>query len=298
MLGKTRRENQTHPDQAELEQRYDERTGPPRGVLQRPAAAGKFKHFRMDAPAELAPWVAHCWMASWDIGPPGHHIAETLPHPSFHLVFEDRGWTLSGVPSGKFTRRLEGRSFAFGVKFTPGGIHPFLKKPAAFFANKTVPAEEIFGVKIKLLLRNTARPDEMEEAMVKEACGFLLAEKPESDPVIAQVSAIVESILRQPELKTVDQLSASTGLGKRALQRLFHEYVGATPKWVIRRYRLHELVERCHSGEGLDFAQLALDLGYFDQAHLINDFRSIIGYTPTQYRKIAGSAKASGKNKK
>jgi transcriptional regulator GlxA family with amidase domain len=131
--------------------------------------------------------------------------------------------------------------------------------------------------------------------MVQESCEFLLAQKPEPDPVIAQVNEIVENILRQPELTTVDKLADATGLSKRALQRLFHEYVGATPKWVIRRYRLHELVERCHSGQHLDFAQVAVDLGYFDQAHLINDFRSIVGYTPAQYQQAAARAKVKPK---
>jgi AraC-like DNA-binding protein len=71
----------------------------------------------------------------------------------------------------------------------------------------------------------------------------------------------------------------------RGVQRLFSQYVGVSPKWVIRRYRLHELLERIHSGQALDWAQLALDLGYFDQAHLINDFKTITGYTPTEYTR-------------
>ena len=53
----------------------------------------------------------------------------------------------------------------------------------------------------------------------------------------------------------------------------------------VRRFRLHELVERLHSGQPLDGAELALDLGYADQAHLIRDFRNLVGYTPTGYRK-------------
>jgi AraC-like DNA-binding protein len=69
----------------------------------------------------------------------------------------------------------------------------------------------------------------------------------------------------------------------RSLQRLFSRYVGVSPKWVIRRYRLHELLEQMHSGRHLDWAQVAIDLGYFDQAHLINDFKSITGYAPTEY---------------
>ena len=63
------------------------------------------------------------------------------------------------------------------------------------------------------------------------------------------------------------------------------EYVGASPKWVIRRYRLHDAMERIRMGHAVDFAQVALELGYFDQAHLINDFKSIIGYSPFQFQK-------------
>ena len=59
---------------------------------------------------------------------------------------------------------------------------------------------------------------------------------------------------------------------------------------MIRRYRLHELVERLKAGEVVDGAQTALDLGYSDQAHLINDFRSIVGYSPSRYRSLLRSA--------
>ena len=71
--------------------------------------------------------------------------------------------------------------------------------------------------------------------------------------------------------------------GKRSLQRLFNEYVAASPQWVIRRYRLHEAIERLHAGV-VDVAALAAELGYFDQAHLVQDFKSIVGGTPGHYQ--------------
>ena len=96
---------------------------------------------------------------------------------------------------------------------------------------------------------------------------------------------LVNRVLQETEIKTVDDLAEKAGIGKRSLQRIFGEYVGASPKWVIRRYRLHELVERFNAGDSLDWPQVALELGYFDQAHLINDFRSIVGYSPAQYQR-------------
>ena len=56
------------------------------------------------------------------------------------------------------------------------------------------------------------------------------------------------------------------GIGKRHLQRLFNRYVGVSPKWVIQRYRLHEVLEQIKRDETVDWAELAQDLGYFDQA--------------------------------
>jgi AraC-like DNA-binding protein len=69
----------------------------------------------------------------------------------------------------------------------------------------------------------------------------------------------------------------------RTLQRLFADYVGVSPKWVMRRARLHEAAERADSGEPVDWAGLASDLGYADQAHLTRDFTATIGVPPGCY---------------
>lgn len=69
------------------------------------------------------------------------------------------------------------------------------------------------------------------------------------------------------------------GVSLRPLQRHFLRYVGVNPKWVIQRYRLHEAAERLKAGP-VDLASLALELGYFDQAHFTRDFRAIVGMSP------------------
>nr|WP_242594970.1 helix-turn-helix domain-containing protein [Corallococcus exiguus] len=72
------------------------------------------------------------------------------------------------------------------------------------------------------------------------------------------------------------------------MQRLFNRYVGVNPKWVIQRYRLHEAAERLRETPPPELARLALELGYFDQAHFIRDFRRIVGCTPAGYaRQVA-----------
>ena len=86
----------------------------------------------------------------------------------------------------------------------------------------------------------------------------------------------------------VDDLIGETTFTKRTLQRLFHQYIGVSPKWVIQRYRLHEAAEQLASGTPKDCIQLAQELGYFDQAHFIKDFKTIIGKTPAEYLRSLG----------
>ncbi len=87
----------------------------------------------------------------------------------------------------------------------------------------------------------------------------------------------------------MDDVVSRLHLSKRTLQRLFNQYVGVSPKWVIKRYRLHEATELLDNGGVVDWPKLALELGYFDQAHFIKDFKSIVGKTPVEYTRQVGS---------
>ncbi len=66
---------------------------------------------------------------------------------------------------------------------------------------------------------------------------------------------------------------------------MFKQYVGVPPKWVIKRYRLHEIAGELVENQEADWAQLAADAGYFDQAHFIKDFKQIVGQAPSAYLK-------------
>jgi len=285
MIGKTRQQVDG-TSETKTEQLFDPAAGPARGVLNPVATAGRFRHVRRSPVPQLSHIIAHYWLVSWDLRGLDPHTAETLPHPNAHAVFEPEGSTVAGVHTARFSRVLKGRSHAFGIKFTPGGLRPFLNAPMSSITDRTIPIRRIFGCKVDALEAALISSDD-ENALIPAANDFFCACVPACDENMAHAGQLVSRILSEPDLLTVDDLAARTGLGKRSLQRLFSEYVGVSPKWVIRRYRLHELVERFNSGQQPDYAQLALELGYFDQAHLINDFRSIAGYTPTQYQDLA-----------
>jgi AraC-like DNA-binding protein len=275
----------------ELEEVFDAAAGKARGVLKRLPPAGRFGHVRRSPSSGLAGWIDHYWLVRWDLRGCEPFVAETLPHPNFQVIFEKERSVVSGIFTGKFSRTLKGRSHVFGIKFNPGSFRPFLDAPASSLANRTVPVNRIFGrgVERKSLnaLESVLLGPVNEDRMVEAAEAFFLSRVPAPDETVTLAGSLVRRILEEPEIKTVDDLVNRTGIGKRTLQRIFGEYVGAAPKWVIRRYRLHELVEKFNSGSKMNWADLALELGYFDQAHLINDFKSIVGYSPVHYLKSA-----------
>ncbi len=259
--------------------------GPPRGVLHTPAASGVFHHARLAPPAALASFVQNFWIVRWDLPPSTSQRAETLPHPNVHLALEQHAGRIYGVLDGRFTRTLEGSGSVFGVKFRAGGFRPFLGRSVATLRNRHIAFEEFFGAHASSLLEELFAASG-DSQMAEVVARFLIARLPAEDPHVDRIAAIVDGIAADPTIVSVDQVSDRWGISKRTLQRSFSEYVGTTPKWVINRYRLHEALEHLHSGAELDWAQLAADLGYFDQSHFIRDFRAVVGRSPAQYLRM------------
>src|SRR5580704_701070 len=179
MIGKTRQ-----PSFAQIEEVFDPEVGRARGILRRPLSSGKLSHARRSPPPDLAYWIAHYWMITWDLRGCAPHLAEALPHPNIHVVFEKDNAVVSGIQTRKFSRLLEGRSQVFGVKFHPGGFRPFLKSSVSALADSTVPANRIFGKAVNALTRILASARK-ESEKVAAANAFFGARLPEPDDTIA-----------------------------------------------------------------------------------------------------------------
>jgi AraC-like DNA-binding protein len=258
--------------------------GPPRGILNPKAAGERFQLGRHLPAPELAGLVEHYWIVRWDLSGLPPHRQETLSHPSMHLVFEPDGAHIYGIVRGRFSRLLEGRDITFGVKFKPAGFHPFAKTPVSTFTDRTIDAATVFGEAATDLYARV-RSEADDTAMIQMVERFLCDLLPPRDEHVTLINTIVADIMGHREITKVDDIVSRSGLNKRQLQRLFSQYVGVSPKWIIQRYRLHEAVERLAPGDAVDWAQLAVDLGYFDQAHFIKDFKALVGKSPTAYAR-------------
>ncbi|MEU0832428.1 helix-turn-helix domain-containing protein [Streptomyces sp. NPDC005969] len=255
-----------------------------RGIVDAPELFSHV-HFRRREPAPgLRTQVAFYWLIDWDLPEP--YTSHVVPHPSVNLVFQHHEGTgeaafaeVAGIGLQLFSQKLEGRGRVCGVKFRPGGFRPFAPDhPVSRWSGRRLMADEVLAVHAPV----TAVLDPAEEdARVAALDAYLLALAPEPDPQAERTVALVERVRTDRTIRRVDELARAEGLSARSLQRLFATYVGVGPKWVILRYRIHEALERAETDPEVDWATLAAELGYSDQAHLVRDFTTTLGVPPT-----------------
>ncbi|QBD80975.1 AraC family transcriptional regulator [Ktedonosporobacter rubrisoli] len=234
--------------------------------------------------ADLAFFVAHYWFVSWDLRGQEPYSVENLPYPCVHLTVEPDEARLTGVWRGKSRTVLTNAGRVFGIQFKPGGFYPFIKRPVSHYTGRSSELSTIFGPAATELKLAIQAQDEQVQA-IKLAEHFLSARLPEPDERVELVQQIIDSIILERALTSVEDVVRHFNLSTRTLQRLFSDYVGISPKWVIKRYRLHEAAERVAAGEVQNWSKLALELGYFDQAHFIKDFKAIVGHAPAHYSR-------------
>jgi AraC-like DNA-binding protein len=256
--------------------------GRPSGVLGLDAGRRWFDDARFRPASELAEAIEHYWRVRWNAPEP--YTQHTLSNASVHLVFEAGRCRVQGVTTGRFTRVLEGRGRVFGVKFRPAGFRQFHGSSVSALTDASVAIRLVFGEAGEALAARVLATED-EAAVVDMLDGFFRDRLPTPDPMVRTLNEVVARIVADRTITRVDDLAAMTGTGVRTLQRLFGEYVGVTPKWVIRRYRLHDAERRLAAGEDVDLPALAQDLGYYDQAHFANDFRAVAGRPPGAYRR-------------
>jgi AraC-like DNA-binding protein len=248
-----------------------------RGILL-PRQAQQHLTLHRDAPpAELAACVEWVWGVQWDLPEGTVHRQQTLPAPCVHLVFEDGGFFVHGPGTKRFEATLRGRGWVRGVRFRPAGFRAFTQRSLRELADRVVPAHT-------WLVDAPPSPSSF-EASHDTLLAYLRANGPAPDPKLALANELVDAAQREGGALRVEGLAEQAGISTRSRHRLFADYVGVSTKWVVRRARVLEAAERVARGERVDWAPLAVELGYSDQAHLIRDFHAQVGSTPSEYAR-------------
>jgi len=244
-------------------------------------------------------WYYHGWSAS-------HTREKALPDGSVELVInlaEDEtrlydaddtervqrygGAVVCGPHSKFFVIDGEEQTSVVGVHFKPGGAYAFLGPPSDELTDRHVSLADIWGRAARELrdrLLEAPTPDAKLDVLEEE----LLSRRSDRRTRHPAVGYALGEFRRAPHAARIAQVSGRIGLSPRRFIEVFRQEVGLTPKLFCRVRRFQRVLRRIYRREELDWPDVALAGGYFDQAHFIHDFRAFSGINPTAYLAAGG----------
>ena len=193
------------------------------------------------------------------------------------------GTVLCGVQSRYQVIDTSEQEFVAGVAFRPGGTVPFMRVPAHETSDADVPLEALWGHCRTAALRERLLESDSPEAAL-DALEAILHEACTPWGLHPAVTFALTAFERAPLTTSVAAVTDAIGLSAKRFIEQFKTEVGMTPKRYCRIRRFQRAVTQAHQGPAVDWARVALDCGYFDQAHFIHDFRSFAGLAPTSYQ--------------
>ncbi len=115
------------------------------------------------------------------------------------------------------------------------------------------------------------------------------------EPVIDQPVAVAVGMLHARPEWPVSRLAAAVGLSERQLRRRFEAAVGYGPKRLGRIFRFQRLLDLLHAAHPpVHWAELAVETGYVDQSHMINECRTLAGVPPSALPGMSISSNTAG----
>jgi AraC-like DNA-binding protein len=176
-----------------------------------------------------------------------------------------------------------------GVHFKPGGAFPFLGTPLGEVHNSTVSLDQLWGrgaveLRERILEARSidAKFDVLERALLRAAPTL---------SVHPAVTFAIRELADTDQPRTVGEVTNRIGMSQRCFIERFRAQVGMTPKLFSRVQRFQAVVSHVHTEREVDWAEVALASGYFDQAHFIHDFRAFSGLSPSAYLAVKSAHK-------
>ena len=197
-----------------------------------------------------------------------------------------RGAVVHGAQSGYFVSERSQPDTVIGVHFHPGGAAPFFDMPIAEFSDRHVALDDLWGSEAHLLRERLLAAGSVAArfGLVEQALRKRFVKPSPAHDVVAYALQAFSRFSLPAHVRTVQR---ATGYSPRHFIQLFRNEVGLSPKLFSRIQRFQQLLQRVASGEQVDWAALAAAAGYYDQSHLIRDFRDFSGITPQRYQPIA-----------
>lgn len=248
--------------------------------------------------APLAATIAQIW--DWQVAPGPHRLERILPAPGATLIVnlhEDAtrvyadapgfpclhmsGTVLDGPSTQSFVIDTTEQIAVMGVVFRPGGAYPYFRERIDRLCDRHTDIADLLGdgsARLRERLLEAASPQARLAIVQRWLCAR--AAEPRLHPAIG---AAVARFDRRPDAAGPAAMAKAVGLSPRRFRELFREHVGMGPMRYVRLQRFREVIAATQRRERIDWARVAADAGFHDQAHLVHEFRRFAGMTPGAY---------------
>lgn len=224
---------------------------------------------REESAADIAHLVRWFWTARWDLPAGEVSRQHILAFPASNLVVQPGGVTVAGPSTGASHRDLRGSGRVVAALLRPAGLAALGLDPGEI-RNREVPLDRAIAAGSVADLADWVRRE--------------LLPVPLPDAALT-ANELEHTVATDRGVLSVEDLAARLRVSVRSVQRLARRYIGVPPLAVIRRYRLQESAELLRTDPSVTVADVAAHLGYADQAHLAADFRTVLGLSPSAYRR-------------
>lgn len=266
--------------------------------------AGTLRAFPVAAP--LRRHVSNILLCRETI-PPGREVLErVLPDGAVRLAFHFADVPSAGAepaaPAGALGAsatpalvRLGGKMHGLTVTLRPGAAAALLGVPAVEIADAALPLDALWGGDAMLTLeRLTEARDDVARVALLQAVLLRRLQEREGDTTVPSVAAAALQLIAASDgRRPLHEVAAAVGVGERRLQQVFRTHVGLSPRAAARLARLHGLLRVLRTQPAPPWAALAVDAGFYDQSHLVNEFRAMCGLTPTEFLVRASTSGSS-----
>ncbi|GAB3246619.1 helix-turn-helix domain-containing protein [Arthrobacter pigmenti] len=237
---------------------------------------------RIPPPQKLAHLVRQFWIPQWELQP-GETVEQlVLGYPASNIVVEPEGIGLYGPTTRASVKVLQDSGWAVGALLRPAGVLLFTDQPAALLdGQKAIDNHDLHESVAGAM--NCGRGHRASEVLGEFIHSRIAGMSPTSLRDGQTANQLVDLLDEDPDIHSVADLAVRLHLSQRSIQRLAARYVGMSPLLLLRRRRLQDAAERIRAHPDIDLRELALELGFADQAHLTREFRTVLGFTPRRY---------------
>jgi AraC-like DNA-binding protein len=249
----------------------------------------------------LAPPLDAYVEAVWAVrGHTFYHRETVLPNASIELMINfgarqrvlafgeqevkqdhDRYW-LAGLQTEPLTIESIGDSDHISIRFRPGGAHVLFGIPVGEFNDQVIDLDLLLGGRVSGLRQQLAEAASFAErvAIIQD---WLLSCLVPREYEHALVQRALTALDQATGSQRIGEMCEQVGLSNKHMIAIFRDIVGLPPKAMARILRFHKLIEDVRDRDQVDWALLAQQFHYYDQSHLIREFRTFAGVAPSDY---------------